>query len=266
MSNFAEDFGKLLVEATVTDTIHDVTFQVGAKIFPVHKYILAMRSDFFRKLFISDHDWLDPPDLYRKEEDDVGCDLFVIEKLHPDLFTYLLQYIYTDTCDLLIYGHVPQMIYKEKTDEYQDILISNFSKISVHEDVNKKSAFEVNRSNQALLVNETQKSKPKSAAKKCKAVGEEVNLIKMLQIAAKKFGLGSLSSRYAVDCVCVFFQCIFVSRCFVPVSPSHHEKDLYLVLCLQKGPLLPYSLPGAWNRSNLFGRKFLERQRTWDPS
>ncbi|XP_077162028.1 inhibitor of Bruton tyrosine kinase isoform X1 [Paroedura picta] len=195
LSNFAEDFGKLLKEATVTDTIHDVTFQVGARVFPVHKYILAMRSDFFRKLFISDHDWLDSPDLYRKEEDDIGCDLFVIEKLHPDLFMYLLQYIYTDSCDLLICGHMPKMIYKEKTEEYQDTLISNFNKITVHEDINKKSAFEVYRSNQAQLVNETQKSKPKSASKKGKVVGEEVNLIKMLQAAAKKFGLDSLSSR-----------------------------------------------------------------------
>lgn len=199
LSNFAEDFGKLLKEATVTDTIHDVSFQVGTRVFPVHKYILAMRSEFFRKLFISDRDWLDAPDLYRKEEDDVGCDLFVIEKLHPDLFMYLLQYIYTDSCDLLIYGHMPKMICKEKMDEYQETLISNFNKMTVHEDINKKSAFEVYRSNQAQLVNETQQSKPKSASKKCKVVGEEVNVIKMLQTAAKKFGLDSLSSRYAVN-------------------------------------------------------------------
>ncbi|XP_048351373.1 inhibitor of Bruton tyrosine kinase isoform X2 [Sphaerodactylus townsendi] len=194
LSNFAEDFGKLLMEATVTDTIHDVTFQVGARVFPVHKYLLAMRSDFFRKLFTSDHDWLDPPDLYRKDGDDVGCELFVIEKLHPDLFMYLLQYIYTDSCDLLVYGHMPKMIYKEKKEENEDTLISDFNKITVYEDIDK-SAFEVYRSNQAQLVNETQKSKPKSASKKCKDVGEEVNLIKMLQSAAKKFGLGCLSSR-----------------------------------------------------------------------
>ncbi|XP_054831335.1 inhibitor of Bruton tyrosine kinase isoform X2 [Eublepharis macularius] len=195
LSNFAEDFGKLLGEAEVMDTIHDVTFQVGTRIFPVHKYILAMRSDFFRKLFVSDHDWLDPPDLYRKDEDDVGCDLFVIERLHPDLFMYLLQYIYTDSCDLLIHGCKPKMIYKEKMEELQDSLISNFNKITIREDINKKSAFEVYRSNQAQLVNETQKSKLKSASKKCKVAGEEMNLIKMLQAAAKKFGLSSLNSR-----------------------------------------------------------------------
>lgn len=198
-SSFSVDFGKLLGGAEVTDTIHDVTFQIGTRIFPAHKYILAMRSDFFRKLFVSDQDWLDPADLYRKDEDDVGCDLFVIEKLHPDLFMYLLQYIYTDSCDLLIHGHKPKMVYKEKMEEYQDTLISNLNKITIHGDVNKKSAFEVYRNNQVHLVSEKQKSKPKSASRKCKRVGEEVNLIKMLQVAAKKFGLDSLSSR------CVYF-------------------------------------------------------------
>ncbi|KAH0622107.1 hypothetical protein JD844_024105 [Phrynosoma platyrhinos] len=195
MSTFPEDFAKLLGEAEVTDTIHDVTFQVGTRTFPAHKYILAMRSVFFRKLFAADHSWLDPTDLYRKEEDDVGCDLFVIEKLHPDLFMYLLQYIYTDSCDLLVHGHRPKMVYKERMEENEDTLIKNLSKIAIHGDANSKSAFEVYRSNQEQLVNEKQKSKPKSTSKKCKGVGEEVNLIKMLQVAAKKFGLDNLSSR-----------------------------------------------------------------------
>ncbi|KAJ6665824.1 hypothetical protein lerEdw1_001296 [Lerista edwardsae] len=194
-SSFTEDFSKLLGEAEVMDIIHDATLQVGTRIFPVHKYILAMRSDFFRKLFDSDHDWFDSADIYRKDEDDVGCDLFVIEKLHPDLLMYLLQYIYTDSCDLLIHGHRPKMVYKEKMEESQDCLTTNLNKITISEDVNNKSAFEVYRSNQVHMVNEKQKSKSKSASKKCKSVREEVNLIKMLQVAAKKFGLGNLSSR-----------------------------------------------------------------------
>ncbi|XP_066468568.1 inhibitor of Bruton tyrosine kinase [Tiliqua scincoides] len=194
-SSFTEDFSKLLGEADVMDTIHDVTLQVGTRIFPTHKYILAMRSDFFRKLFGSDGDWLDSADVYRKDEDDVGCDLFVIEKLHPDLFMYLLQYIYTDSCDLLIHGHRPKTVYKEKVEENQDSLTTNLNKITINDDVNNKSAFEVYRSNQVHIVNEKQKSKSKSISKKFKGIREEVNLIKALQVAAKKFGLGNLSSR-----------------------------------------------------------------------
>uniref|UniRef100_A0A8D0DVM4 Inhibitor of Bruton tyrosine kinase n=1 Tax=Salvator merianae TaxID=96440 RepID=A0A8D0DVM4_SALMN len=192
-SSFSKDFDRLLAEAEVMDTIHDVTFQIGSRMFPVHKYVLSMRSDFFRKLFASDHTWPDSADVYRKDEDDIGCDLFVIEKLQPDLFMYLLQYIYTDSCDLLIHGHKPKTVYKEKMEENEDTLISNLNKITLCGDVNK-SAFEVYRSNQMQVGNDKQ-NKPKSTSKKCKGVREEVSLIKMLQVAAKKFGLGNLSSR-----------------------------------------------------------------------
>ncbi|NWR16339.1 IBTK kinase, partial [Emberiza fucata] len=190
LSSFGMDFGKLLDETDEMDSIHDVTFQIGTRMYPVHKYILAVRSDFFRKLFLASDNQLDTPDIYRKDEDAVGCDLYVIEKVHPDLFAYLLQFIYTDTCDLLTHGYKPKISYKEKSDEYQDTLISNLSKMSFDENVNGKSAFEIYRNNQVQVINEKQKSK----SKKGKA-GDEANLIKMLQSAAKKFGLSNLSGR-----------------------------------------------------------------------
>ncbi|XP_061845862.1 inhibitor of Bruton tyrosine kinase isoform X1 [Colius striatus] len=189
LSSFGEDFGKLLDETDEMDSIHDVTFQIGTRTYPVHKYILAIRSDFFKKLFVSNDNQLDTPDVYRKDEDAVGCDLYVIEKVHPDLFAYLLQFMYTDTCDLLTHGYKPKLLHKGKSEEYQDTLISNLSKMSFDENVNGKSAFEIYRNNQ--VQNEKQKSK----SKKGKVVGEEANLIKMLQSAAKKFGLSNLSGR-----------------------------------------------------------------------
>ncbi|XP_013804423.1 inhibitor of Bruton tyrosine kinase isoform X3 [Apteryx mantelli] len=191
LSNFGEDFGKLLDETDEMDSIHDVTFQIGTRTYPVHKYILAVRSDFFKKLFVSSDSQLDAPDVYRKDEDAVGCDLYVIEKVHPDLFAYLLQFIYTDTCDLLTHGYKPKIMHKEKSEEYQDMLISNLNKMSFDEDVNGKSAFEIYRNNQVQVINEKQKSK----SKKGKVAGEEANLIKMLQSVAKKFGLSNLSGR-----------------------------------------------------------------------
>ncbi|XP_010564051.1 PREDICTED: inhibitor of Bruton tyrosine kinase [Haliaeetus leucocephalus] len=191
LSSFGEDFGKLLDETDEMDSIHDVTFQIGTRTYPVHKYILAVRSDFFKKLFVSSDNQLDAPDIYRKDEDAVGCDLYVIEKVHPDLFTYLLQFIYTDTCDLLTHGHKPKILHKGKSEEYQDTLISNLSKMSFDENVNGKSAYEIYRNNHVQVINEKQKSK----SKKGKVAGEEANLITMLQSAAKKFGLSNLSGR-----------------------------------------------------------------------
>lgn len=190
LSSFGEDFGKLLDETDEMDSIHDVTFQIGTRTYPVHKYILAVRSDFFEKLFVSSDNQLDTPDVYRKDEDAIGCDLYVIEKVHPDLFAYLLQFIYTDTCDLLTHGYKPKILQKGKSEEYQDTLISNLSKMSFDENDTGKSAFEIYRNNQVQVINEKQKSKSKKGR-----VGEEANIIKMLQSAAKKFGLINLSER-----------------------------------------------------------------------
>ncbi|XP_042842653.1 inhibitor of Bruton tyrosine kinase isoform X4 [Panthera tigris] len=191
-SSFFEEFGKLLRETDETDNIHDVTFQVGNRIFPAHKYILAVHSDFFQKLFLSDGTTLDFTDVYRKDEDSAGCHLFVIEKVHPDLFEYLLQFIYTDTCDFLLHGFTPRINLNKKPEEYQSALNSHSNKMNCHED-NQKSAFEVYRSNQAHIVNEKQKSKPKSS-NKGKSIGED-DPVRMLQNVAKKFGFSNLSSR-----------------------------------------------------------------------
>ena len=174
------------------DSIHDVTFQVGNRIFPAHKYILALHSDFFQKLFLSDGTSLDFTDVYRKDEDAVGCPLFVVEKVHPDLFEYLLQFIYTDTCDFLTHGFKPRINLNKKPEENRGTPNSHLNKMNSHED-NQKSAFEVYKSNHAHTISEKQKSKPKSS-KKVKCVGEDP--VGMLQNVAKKFGFSTLTSRY----------------------------------------------------------------------
>lgn len=192
-SSFSDEFGKLLREADEMDNIHDVTFQVGNRIFPAHKYILAVCSDFFQKLFLSDVTTSEFTDVYQKDEDSAGCPLFVVEKVHPELFEYLLQFIYTDTCDFLTHGFKPRIPLSRKPEEYQDTLNSHMNKMNCHEDDNQKTAFEVYKSNQAHTISERQKSKPKS--KKGKSTGED-DPVRMLQNVAKKFGLSNLSSRY----------------------------------------------------------------------
>ncbi|CAH2249161.1 inhibitor of Bruton tyrosine kinase isoform X1 [Pelobates cultripes] len=196
-SIFADDFEKLKTEAHETDSIHDVSFQLDNQTFPAHKYILAMRCDFFNKLFFSwDDNHLDYPDIYKKGEDAAGCDLFVIEKVHPDLFAYILQFVYTDKCDMLLQGHKPRIRCKEKVEETKDSIISGFQKMSFCEDVKGQSAYEVYKNNQICGENEKQKSKAKPC-KKGKYNNEETSTspVKMLQNIAKKFGLSSLSSR-----------------------------------------------------------------------
>ncbi|KAM4772213.1 inhibitor of Bruton tyrosine kinase [Rhinophrynus dorsalis] len=194
-SIFAEDFQKLLSEVDEMDSIHDVTFEVGSQTFPAHKYILAIRCDFFQKLFFSqEFNQLDFPDLQQKGEDAAGCDLFVIEKIQPDLFEYILQFVYTDMCDMLVQGHKPRLRSKIKIEEKEDTILSNFQEMSFHEAVKGKSAYEVYRTSQICRDNEKQKGKMKQS-KKTKSINEETSPVKMLQAVAKKFGLSSLSSR-----------------------------------------------------------------------
>ncbi|XP_070952911.1 inhibitor of Bruton tyrosine kinase isoform X2 [Macaca nemestrina] len=192
-SSFFEEFGKLLRETDEMDSIHDVTFQVGNRLFPAHKYILAVRSDFFQKLFLSDGSTSEFTDIYRKDEDSAGCHLFVVEKVHPDMFEYLLQFTYTDTCDFLTHGFKPRIHLNKNPEEYQGTLNSHLNEVNFHEDDNQKSAFEVYKSNQAQTVSERQKSKPKSC-KKGKNIRED-DPVRMLQTVAKKFGFSNLSSR-----------------------------------------------------------------------
>ncbi|XP_017656171.1 inhibitor of Bruton tyrosine kinase isoform X2 [Nannospalax galili] len=192
-SSFFEEFGKLLRETDEMDNIHDVTFQVGTRTFPAHKYVLAVRSDFFQKLFLSDGTPLEVSDVYRKEEDSAGCHLFVVEKVHPDLFECLLQFMYTDTCDFLTHGFKPRIFINKKSEEYQGSLNSLMNTMNCPEDETQKSAFEVYKSSQAHTVSEKQKGKPKSS-KKGRSASED-DPVKMLQNVAKKFGLSNLSGR-----------------------------------------------------------------------
>ncbi|XP_069830794.1 inhibitor of Bruton tyrosine kinase isoform X2 [Dendropsophus ebraccatus] len=195
-SIFVEDFERLLNQVDEMDSIHDVTFLIGSQTFPAHKYILAMKCDFFQQLFLSaDSNLADFPDIYLNGEDSAGCDLFVIEKVSPVLFSYILQFLYTDTCDMLVHGHKPRYIQKEKIEGHQDTIISDFQKISFHEDVKGKSAYEVYRHNQICADNEKKKGKGMKPSKKSKCLNEESSPVKMLQTLAKKFGMSNLTSR-----------------------------------------------------------------------
>lgn len=108
-SSFSQHFRSLLDEADEMDSIHDVTLQAGDRTFPAHKYILSMRSEFFRKQFMSERCGNDEELEVRKSEDAVGCDLLIFEKIPPDMLEYALQFIYTDSCELLVHGSRPRV-------------------------------------------------------------------------------------------------------------------------------------------------------------
>ncbi|KAM8870686.1 inhibitor of Bruton tyrosine kinase [Spinachia spinachia] len=203
-SSFSQHFRRLLDEADETDSIHDVTLQAGNRTFPAHKYILSMRSEFFRKQFMSEHELNEELDgEVRKSEDSVGCDLIVLENITPDMLEYALHFIYTDSCELLVHGARPRVSGPstgQKQDFEQARLISSLQDLSLR----GRSALEVYRSlSPATKDGDKAKSKCAKPGKKGKgAKGDKAsvneggaNPVKALQGVAKKLGLGSLSAR-----------------------------------------------------------------------
>uniref|UniRef100_A0A665VJ13 BTB domain-containing protein n=1 Tax=Echeneis naucrates TaxID=173247 RepID=A0A665VJ13_ECHNA len=205
-SSFCEHFQSLLNEADETDNIHDVTLQAADRTFPAHKYILSMRSEFFRKVFISKHCGLDE-DLekeVRKSEDAVGCDLLIFEKIPPDMLEYALHFIYTDSCELLVHGARPR-VSGTHTGQIQDTeqqqLISSLQDL----DLRSCSALDVYRSLPSATRGDDEKAKSrgsKPGKKMRRGKGDKAgandggaNPVKILQGVAKKLSLGSLSAR-----------------------------------------------------------------------
>uniref|UniRef100_A0A7N6AWG9 BTB domain-containing protein n=1 Tax=Anabas testudineus TaxID=64144 RepID=A0A7N6AWG9_ANATE len=192
-SSFSQHFRSLLDEADEMDSIHDVTLQAGDRTFPAHKYILSMRSDFFRKQFMSEQcgndEELDKE--VRKSEDALGCDLLIFEKIPPDMLEYALQFIYTDSCEVLVHGSRPRV----------SGILTGQNKVRGE----KNTKVFVYRSLPAATKGDGDKAKSKGSKPGKKGKGGKaeraganeggVNPVKTLQGVAKKLGLGSLSAR-----------------------------------------------------------------------
>uniref|UniRef100_A0A8C7X305 Inhibitor of Bruton agammaglobulinemia tyrosine kinase n=1 Tax=Oryzias sinensis TaxID=183150 RepID=A0A8C7X305_9TELE len=202
-STFSQHFQSLLEEADETDNIHDVTLQAGNRTFSAHKYILSMRSDFFRKLFMTDHggneEELDKE--VRRSEDAVGCDLLILEKIPADMLEYALRFMYTDSCELLVHGARPRASGVPTAQNQQERLISSLQVLGLRD----RSALEVYRSLSPSTKEDNNKAKNKGLKVGKKAKGGKgdktganeggANPVKSLQAVAKKLGLGSLSAR-----------------------------------------------------------------------
>lgn len=152
-SSFSQHFRSLLEEVDETDSIHDVTLQAGDRAFPAHKYILSMRSEFFRKQLAAEHGENEEGDgEVRKSEDAVGCDMLVLEKVPAEMLEQVLKFVYTDSCELLAQGARPRgsmlrpshgQIQDQETDQGQGQLITSLQGLSFHEDLRGRSALEV---------------------------------------------------------------------------------------------------------------------------
>uniref|UniRef100_A0A8C5AV41 Inhibitor of Bruton tyrosine kinase n=1 Tax=Gadus morhua TaxID=8049 RepID=A0A8C5AV41_GADMO len=200
-SSFSQHFGCLLQEADETDSIHDVTLQASDRTFPAHKYILSMRSEFFRKLFMCEGggggmEEAEADGEVQVSEDAVGCDLVLLEKIPADMLEHALSFIYTDSCELLLHGTRPTgSVATPDHSHYQDQVWRcgrrDFKGVLLFFKVDQRDA------------DKTKKNAPKPGKKakgargddKAGANGGGSNPVKALQGIAKKLGLASLSAR-----------------------------------------------------------------------
>uniref|UniRef100_A0A8C9SNX1 Inhibitor of Bruton tyrosine kinase n=1 Tax=Scleropages formosus TaxID=113540 RepID=A0A8C9SNX1_SCLFO len=203
-SSFSQHFRCLLAEADEADSIHDVMLQTGNRSYPVHKYILSSRSEFFRKQLSPEAGRGDEENQQEVgvtwSEDAVGCDLMVLEKVPADMLEYVLQFLYTDSCQMLEQGFRPGILNQEQPAEPSpEQLICSLQGLGFCGGLKGCSALEVYQSLPAsALEGSKQKSRTSKTCKKSKGkeAGEGgANPVKILQGVAKKLGISSLVAR-----------------------------------------------------------------------
>ncbi|XP_069705770.1 inhibitor of Bruton tyrosine kinase [Periplaneta americana] len=167
----------LLQETSEDDTIHDIVFQVGTTRFPAHQYIVACRCEFLEK---------------RMTEQGTGSDVPVVEikDMRADVFRQILQFIYTNHCAILQPGECPIKIVSQDTVDDKSTASEEdhieINKILGSRDPNSISAFEVYSK---------KNNKGKTSSTKQKPVTNVTNNpVRLVQEAAKRFGLSLLSS------------------------------------------------------------------------
>lgn len=159
--------------------------QIGHDEFPAHKYILAHRSEYFKKLFSTEQD--------NKEE---KLEEIVVEDyVHPAIFKQLLQFIYTDTCDLLRLGTRFELIQIPCFSASSDIFdfephfsVRDTSSLEkAHPEAGQKTKAKRKKKNGL-------KSQLSGEAEKKSQNGKSP--VKMLQDLAKRYSIKALSKRY----------------------------------------------------------------------
>ncbi|XP_022089803.1 inhibitor of Bruton tyrosine kinase-like [Acanthaster planci] len=237
----------LLTDADLSDCIHDVVLKVGHRSIPAHKYILTLRSDYFRCLFLQtspreNHNSAHTPDAFdsfpvvkpRETHD-------VTDKTDFHTLMQLLQYIYTDTCDVFQsdfdFKSVPGTPRSPTTG--LDVA-DDFDKLTITKENRHKSAYGVYKEHNEKKGNKEggKKAKKDGGAKKNEADG--MVYVRSLIDAAKKFGVASLVKRLDQ----VKFRDGRLWNFRPSAKPLHfHPRQLpqlaNVVLCSEEGTLFP---------------------------
>ncbi|GFO24307.1 inhibitor of bruton agammaglobulinemia tyrosine kinase [Plakobranchus ocellatus] len=190
-SDIQTHFNRLLQEADSEDSIHDVVVKAGGKSWLAHKYILAMRSDFFRNTVLTS---------------EVSGDTCVLDErpvvslpgVSAEIMEQILTFIYTDTCAYLTHDQKVKM----KTEcEPRSRQLQSTENI----DATGLSAFQVQQRRQSGKGQNHKKSAHHKAVYEDggdKGVSTSQNPVQILQEVARKLGVKGLSKRLeGVKCI-----------------------------------------------------------------
>lgn len=170
-----EQMINLLQTAQSEDLIHDVIFEVGAREFPAHQYIVALSSDTLLHMIKQE----------KSNDNENNVPHVKIKNIRPEIFEQILQFLYSSDCDLLKPGPCSVEITAQESKENNSRVSQRcdlLEELEVHE---KKtgSAFSVYTENKRKKKNLTIKEEiPLDSEKK-------QNPIRLAQEAAKKLGI-----------------------------------------------------------------------------
>ncbi|XP_005101796.1 inhibitor of Bruton tyrosine kinase [Aplysia californica] len=198
VSEMSKQLSRLHLEAYLGDSVHDAVLQLGERSWPVHKYILASRSDYMRNLVMTS-------DCGETREGECPV-LSVGEDLSAELMEQLLLYIYTDTCDYLQLGHIIKPAINGHLARLESLNKPQKKKVNMEE--SSLDNFVPAKRMSAFCVQQKRNSK---GFKKDKGQKSDVDVkegvittqspIKLLQDAARRLGVKGLAKRLdAVMC------------------------------------------------------------------
>ncbi|XP_071800881.1 inhibitor of Bruton tyrosine kinase-like [Asterias amurensis] len=194
-SMIVKHMSQLLAEGDPTDPIHDVIIKVGHKTIAAHKYILALRSDYFRRLFLqTPPSNTTPSNTMAVLPDEVHN---VSDKTDFQTLTHLLQYIYTDTCDVFSPGYPHNTPGVSLTSSGFNVS-DDFGNLTLNDHNRNRSAFGVYREEREKGGRKDGRKdggkKTKKGGKKSDEIDAMVPVRNLIEVA-KKFGVGSLVKR-----------------------------------------------------------------------
>ncbi|CAG7823677.1 unnamed protein product [Allacma fusca] len=122
-SEISRDFGDLLKEASCEDGVHDVVFQVRKSLFPAHRFIVASRCKNLYDQIFKDLNGLTD-----------RAPRIVIKDVEPRVFEQILQYLYTNDCDMTTSG---KFMYSPDDPDWLELLKVYSRKLGLN-DLNKR--------------------------------------------------------------------------------------------------------------------------------